>query len=117
MVGGRRTPFIIELDSEMTVIMEYVDNAAAAHVASGRDSGGEEDTSPERKRARLMARWAARSVAENPIDGTDGMRADYFKELDDMVRKHTQNGGKCPDCKVGALIRRFRGKLEAGGFL
>jgi hypothetical protein len=109
MMGDRRVPYTIELDAELTVIAEYADTSALDHVAMGRKPESAE-TSPERRKAMLVARWATPAVDVNPIAGSEDLRQEFFEAKRKLDLQH---GGKgCPGCKLGPLIRQYREKLE-----
>jgi hypothetical protein len=65
----------------------------------------------------LVGTWVTELVTENPIPGTDELRAQYFKEVADLQARHEQNGTVCPSCEVGAVMRKWRAKLESLGFI
>lgn len=64
-----------------------------------------------------MGTWVTDLVTENPIPGTDEMRAEYFAEVADLMARHAQNGTVCKSCETGAVMRKWRAKLEALGFI
>jgi len=116
MQGGARVPYTIELDHELTVISEYADTTTIDHVAAGRRSHGEGDT-PTRRKARVMSKWCAKSIEDNPIPGTDDLRTQYFLDFEKLAGEFASEGKACPGCEVGKLMRRYREKLEAEGRL
>jgi hypothetical protein len=113
---GKRIPYTIELDNELTVVAEYADTTDLDHPVQGRSTRSEE-MAPERKKAMTMARWATKAVAQNPIPGTEDLREDFFTDLENLQSKHITAGTTCPACEVGKLVRRYRARLEEGGWL
>lgn len=109
MRGEQRIPYTIELDDEYTVISEYADTTAVDHVAEGRNPRPS-DVSPERQKAMLMARWATPGVDVNPIPGSEELRQEFFTAKQKLEASYA--GNNCPGCKLGALIREYRKKLE-----
>lgn len=113
MMGDRRVPYTIELDEQLTVIAEYADTSALDHVAIGRKV--EAESSPERRKAMLVARWTTPAVDVNPIAGSEELRQEFFEAKQKLDAQH---GGKgCPSCKLGPLIRQYREKLEKAGLI
>ena len=109
LINGQRVPCVITLDSTLLIVSEVVDLTTAKKVADGR-SNAEEPAA--QRRATTMARWVAHSFTDNPIPGTDDLRALYFEELAALQLKHEQQGSPCPPCEKGRLIRKHREKLE-----
>lgn len=109
MMGDRRVPYTIELDEQLTVIAEYADTTALDHVAIGRNVATA-DTSPERKKAMLVARWTTPAVDVNPIPGSEELRQEFFEAKRKLDAQYGEKG--CPGCKLGTLIRQYREKLE-----
>ena len=117
MKDGLRIPYTIELDDTLTVVAEYADMTELEHIAAGRRNRPASEVNEERRKGMLVARWATEAVIENPIPGTDQLREDYFDSLRELKEQFAARGEKCPGCKMGALIRSFREKLESGGWL
>lgn len=173
IIGGRRIPYIFELDSEMTVITDKPDyeairaeSRAQAGLASGdaslavksaieraQASGGMVVTSapeilatnPELAIAEQVktgivsetqlpgggkaivynptaldikvGEWVTPMIKTNPIDGTDELRAEFFAAEEAIKAKHAADGTVCKPCELGALIRKYRAKLESLGHL
>jgi hypothetical protein len=113
MVNGERVPCVLTLDSTLLVVSEVVDMTAVKKIADGRA----DTPPPDQHKATTMARWVAHSFTDNPITGTDGMRATYFEELAALELKHAQQGSVCKPCERGRLIRKHREKLEELGLL
>lgn len=109
LVNGQRVPCVITLDDTFLVISEVVDLTASTKVADGRRDTAQSDV---QQKATTMARWVAHSFTDNPIPGTDDLRALYFEELAELVLKHERQGSPCPPCEKGRLIRKHREKLE-----
>ena len=65
----------------------------------------------------LMGTWVTDIVEENPIPGTDELRAEYFNEVAELKARHEKNGTVCPSCDVGAVMRKWRVKLKNLGFI
>lgn len=113
MEDGERLPYVIELDAQMTVTAEYLDPAVKAPAAptsitrGGRSSEG----------ARIVAAWTTDSIQDNPIPGTDDLRAEFFEAKRALYSRHEAAGTKCPGCELGQLLRQYRDKLEEGGHL
>jgi hypothetical protein len=108
MVDGVRTPFVLELDSTLTVVAEYED---VPHCASATDDGREDVL------ARAVAKWAVEAVKENPIPGTDDLRAEFFEARTRLLQLHEIAGTVCPDCEMGSLLRQYKEKLRSDGLL
>lgn len=64
-----------------------------------------------------LGSWVTKVVKENPIPGTDELRAEYFEAEAAMRAKHATDGTVCKPCEAGALMRKYRAKLEALGHL
>ena len=60
-----------------------------------------------------VAEWVVKSVENNPLPGTDALRAEYFADEKELRDKHAADGTVCKPCEAGALIRKYRAKLEA----
>ena len=101
---GVRVPWTIELDNELTVLAEYPSATSAA-------------APPTDPIAHAMAKWAVAEIAENPIPGTDDLRAQYFSEVEALHATYAETGQTCPGCELGDVQRRYRLKLEAAGFI
>lgn len=112
--GGVRMPWILELDHQATVIHEYQDTATLDHVTAGRRPRRE--MTPVKKAGLALAQWLSRSREENPLPGSDDLRIQYFKDVDDKTAEFVEKGLKCPQCQLSPLVKRYRAKLEAGGF-
>jgi hypothetical protein len=121
MVDGRRVSRIMELDSNLTFVDEYDATTqptnAAVHIPRAQTANVGIYETPERKKALLMARWATRSITENPIHGTDEMRTAFFDEMDGLTAKYEAEYKQCPPCVIGALIRKYREQLETSKLL
>lgn len=65
----------------------------------------------------IMGTWVTDIVPENPIPGTDDLRAEYFAEIEQLKARHAQNGTECKSCDIGAVMRKWRAKLEAKGLI
>ncbi len=114
MMGDKRVPYTIELDEQLTVIAEYADTSALDHVAMGRKPEAEA-SSPERRKAMLVARWTTPAVDVNPIPGSEELRQEFFEAKRKLDEQHGVKG--CPSCKLGPLIRQYREKLEKANLL
>lgn len=64
-----------------------------------------------------VGEWVTPMVKENPLEGTDELRAEYFAAEEAIKAKHAADGTVCKPCEIGALIRKYRAKLEALGHL
>ena len=64
-----------------------------------------------------LGEWATDLVVENPIPGTDDLRREFFAEMQDLTERHEKNATVCKPCEKGAIIRKYKDKLIAGGFL
>ena len=64
-----------------------------------------------------VATWATPGIIENPIPGTDDLRAEFFEAETTMRAAYANSGADCPACDLGSLIRQYRSKLFAGGHL
>lgn len=64
-----------------------------------------------------VGEWVTHLVVDNPIPGTDALRAEFFVEEELLKARHAADGTVCKPCETGALIRKYRAKLEAGGHL
>lgn len=61
--------------------------------------------------------WVTSLVRENPIEGTDELRAEFFAAEEALKAKHAADGTTCKPCELGALMRKYREKLEKQGYL
>ncbi len=102
MVDGVRTPYVIELDEQLTVVREY---SAAARTEEADDSPAE---SYEARVAIACARWSVDSIKDNPIPGTDDLRAQFFTERAELHRSYSEIGADCPACKEGDLGHKYK---------
>lgn len=64
-----------------------------------------------------VGEWVVASIEQNPLPGTDELRAAYFEAERLMKEKHAADGTVCKPCEAGALIRKYRAKLDALGVL
>lgn len=117
VVDGVRVPYVMELDSELTVISEYADTTHVNHVREGRGGGRRPREDPERRVLMVIARWVSESVTENPIPGSDDLRDKYFRDLRALQDKHIERGSRCPNCEIGKLMRRYREMLQESGYM
>lgn len=92
-------PFLMTLDQTMTVLSDVPDQAALDRVAYG--------SREKPYAASNLSRWLA-DVDENPIPGTDDLRAAF---RDERLRL----GGDCTSCQLAALTAKYRQALETMG--
>jgi hypothetical protein len=64
-----------------------------------------------------VGEWVTPLVTTNPIEGTDELRAEFFAAETALRAKHEADGTVCKPCELGALIRKYRAKLEEQGLL
>lgn len=64
-----------------------------------------------------VGEWVTSLISENPIEGTDELRAEFFAAEEAIKAKHAADGTVCKPCELGALIRKYREKLEKQGYL
>lgn len=140
LIDGQRIPYLLELDKDMLVVSDhpadgpptlttsaavlehYPDlnnpffSAGKRHVEQLPGGGQKLVFTPTPLDIRV-AKWATPGVDENPIPGTDDLRAEFFAAEKAMNDRHAAEGTKCSDCDLGSLIRRFRQKLFDAGYL
>jgi hypothetical protein len=119
IVGDVRRPYIIELDSESTVLAEYADTTANAAREAPRAVTGTAlaKLEPAKIVARAAAKWAIAEIEDNPIPGSDDLRAEYFQAKAALQEKYIAQGSTCPGCELGKLMRQFKEKLKLAGHL
>lgn len=147
IIGDRRIPYHFELDPTMTVVVDRPDLSMLKSQIAERMSPSASDTPPvvdqeinlqpgvEVLETKVMpdgskhvvikpsssditlGAWVTRLVADNPIPGTDDLRAEYFEAEAAMKAKHESDGTVCKPCETGALMRKYRAKLESLGHL
>lgn len=110
---GERVPWVIELDGELTVIAEYQAGGSTMGVTIPIS---EEATPATLSPSHSVARWAVEEV-ENPLPGTDDLRADYFAARRSLVKRHEDGGSVCPPCELRDLLWHYKEKLIEGGHL
>jgi hypothetical protein len=64
-----------------------------------------------------VGEWVTSLITTNPIEGTDELRAEFFAAEEAIKAKHAADGTTCKPCELGALIRKYRDKLEKQGFI
>lgn len=57
--------------------------------------------------------WVSADVIDNPIAGTDELRAAFFADRAEMEARHAENGTSCSQCEMNGLIARYRLQIEA----
>jgi ribosomal protein S27AE len=114
MEGGARVPYILELDQQLTFIAEYRDKV---DTTNGKPARPPRQATPANDLAHTIAKWATKSVEENPIPGTDHIREEYFADLERKIEAFAEQNKSCPGCEVGRLMRNYRKRLAAEGFI
>ncbi len=146
LIGGRRIPYHFELSPDMTVVVDKPDYDAiraetraqaeqAVHVSPVQavvkptqpvtgivseeqlPGGGKKIVYRPTQTDIKVGEWVTPSILENPIEGTDELRAQFFAEEEAIKDKHAKDGTVCKPCELGALIRKYRAKLEKLGHL
>lgn len=142
ILNGQRVPFIVELDEEMTVVSDRpadgtpistkgtplaaleaypdLDNPFfSAGIKEVRElpGGGKQVVLKPTQLDIKVGMWVTPNITDNPIPGTDDLRAEFFEAEKAMRDAHAEQGTQCSDCDLGALIRRYRLKLFNDGFL
>jgi hypothetical protein len=79
--------------------------------------GGKKITYRPTARDIKVGEWVTSLVLTNPIEGTDELRAEFFAAEEAIKTKHAADGTTCKPCELGALIRKYRDKLEKQGYL
>jgi hypothetical protein len=79
--------------------------------------GGKKITYRPTARDIKVGEWVTSLITTNPIEGTDELRAEFFAAEEAIKAKHAADGTTCKPCELGALIRKYRGKLESQGYL
>lgn len=64
-----------------------------------------------------IGEWVTSLVKTNPFPGTEELRAEYFAAVESLHEKHENDGTVCKPCESGALIRKYRAKLESMGVI
>lgn len=142
-ITGERSPWVIVLDHELTIVREYEPEtepsgssggateqpqATATAVSTGYadDSGWLHGGTPGPVSLAAaavsagyadVARWATEEVVENPIPGTDALRREFFDARRSLIKFHEDNGTVCPSCELGNLLRQYKEKLIDAGHL
>ena len=141
-LNGQRVPFIMELDEEMTVITDRpadgspvstkgtplaaleaypdLDNpffSAGIKEVKQLPGGGKQVVLKPTPLDIKVGTWVTPGIKDNPIPGTDELRAEFFEAEKAMREAHAEKGAECSNCDLGALIRRYRMKLFNAGFL
>ena len=146
VIGDRRVPYLIELDEEMTIVTDspidstgestgfktpeltpeilekYPDlgnpifTAGITHEVILENGGRSVSLKPTALDIKV-GMWTTPSVIENPILGTDDLRAEFFEVERQMRDKHASEGTECAPCDLGTIIRRYRLKLFNDGYL
>ena len=121
LIDGHKVPHVMELDETGLVMREYVavEDPNLPQSPAKRERPGSTPEHPVNvkatKRALLMTKWTSETTEENPIPGTDELRKAYFRDLDEL--KKIYDNEPCPVCKIVALQRAYRRKLENEGVL
>jgi hypothetical protein len=79
--------------------------------------GGKKITYRPTARDIKVGEWVTSLITTNPIEGTDELRAEFFAAEEAIKAKHAADGTTCKPCELGALIRKYRDKLEKQGFI
>jgi hypothetical protein len=79
--------------------------------------GGKKITYRPTARDIKVGEWVTSLVLTNPIEGTDELRAEFFAAEEAIKAKHAADGTTCKPCELGALIRKYRDKLEKQGYI
>lgn len=108
MVGTERVPFILELDETLTVVNETPEQAAFDVAVYGQSPAEVKDR---------MTRWSTIEIEENPLPGTEELRAKYRAEREALIESHKKNKTMCPPCEIGKMVRHYRMLLEKDGYL
>lgn len=111
--AGVRVPWVMELDTGQEVVSEAPVTPSRPEVAVARASQNVVDT-PDRRKQIATSKWQTESIAENPIPGTDDLRASYFQDLEKLQASYD---GECPACEIGRLMRSYKEILEERGHL
>lgn len=80
-------------------------------------NGGKSIVYKPSKQDIMVGEWVTSLITENPIPGTDELRAEYMQAEQALRDKHAAAGTTCKSCDIGALIRKYRSKLEKLGYL
>ena len=113
---GKKVPWVMELDRRSVYIKDYrLEGVAQAKVESIREAA--KVPQPNKKDpevVRKLGSWISQSIKENPIPGTDDLRAEYFERLEQEIDKAHQEGRKCTrTCVITRLLAQYREKLES----
>jgi len=79
--------------------------------------GGKKITYRPTARDIKVGEWVTSLITTNPIEGTDELRAEFFAAEEAIKAKHAADGTTCKPCELGALIRKYRDKLEKQGYI
>lgn len=104
MIDGRRVPQILVIDSNRTVVDEWLEEPPDV-ARSGAESGGKMTSFHVQ-----FATWTT-SGTPTPWPELDDLRAAYFAERDNLIKYLEENGSDCIDCKVGAVMVKYRQKI------
>lgn len=115
MVAATTAPEILKINPELAQV--------AAAAKSGKmteeklPGGGKRIVFQPSPTDIKVGEWATKLVEVNPIPGTDELRAEFFAAEQALKDKYAADGNQCPNCETGALIRKYRAKLESLGYL
>lgn len=115
MVAATTAPEILKINPELAQV--------AAAAKSGKmteeklPGGGKRIVFQPSPTDIKVGEWATKLVEVNPIPGTDELRAEFFAAEQALKDKYAADGSQCPNCETGALIRKYRAKLESLGYL
>lgn len=139
-VEGEKRPFILYIDANRNFIEEVFDEdhyamlqrAAHAKLRIEEQRGDQEQLKasveaamrhhaapgtvldPEiQKKIKEGKTWLWFSKDyPNSIDGSEELRQEFFKELEELHATHAAKGTKCKGCEEGALSRKYRKILK-----
>ena len=112
---GKKISWVIEYDKDRVITKEYEDPRMAERLGALETRKSEPSkpaVNPTTVNLKgIIPRWCAEQIDENPVPGTDELRAEFFEALRELEKAYENNPGGCPGCERGKLQRRFGDRL------
>lgn len=98
LIGNVRVPYTLVLDDTLLIVDDYPNDPVPLPTKT---------TSPAVTAA--ITEWVTGPEMPNRFPGTEALRAEFFAERDAMFAADPN----CSGCQLGALINKYKSKLEA----